>query len=203
MVDNWGGYSVNGQSTRRNVDEPWLSFHFIHKMQTFEILQPTSMKRKDTNIASAYKARWANFSFTNLSSYFSVLQTRSCLFALLFYLQWIILNEQACPRPSAVSFDLCLQVCPKRSDFLHWTFQWSLVFMAMLPMGREMSRWGQKQHLWLARIGWHCVHNFHFKEFRDSLGIVHCSLGLSTSPSYLWYNYSWWKIIYNFMTSEQ
>lgn len=102
----------------------------------------------------------------------------------------MILNEQGCLEPSAASCTPCLQVCPERSASLHCTSQWSWVLMAILPVGRQMSRWGQEQHLW---VGWHCVYNFHFKEFRASLLRVHCSLGLSTSQSYLWYNYSGWK----------
>lgn len=102
----------------------------------------------------------------------------------------MILNEQGHLGPSAASCSPCLQVCTERSESMHRTLQWSWVLMATLPVGRQMSRWGQEQHLW---VGWHRVHNFHFKEFRASLLRVHCSLGLSTSQSYLWYNYSGWK----------
>lgn len=112
----------------------------------------------------------------------------------------MILNEQGCLGPSAASCTPCLQVCPERSESLHHTLQWSWVLMATIPVGRQMSRWGQDQHLW---VGWHYVHNFHFKEFRASLLRVHCSLGLSTSQSYLWYNYSGWKNHLPSVTSEQ
>lgn len=59
--------------------------------------------------------------------------------------------------------------CDQRQPWKFWMpaphFTWSWVLMAILPVGRKMSRWGQKQHLWLAAMGRLCVHHLHFKEF--------------------------------------
>lgn len=87
-------------------------------------------------------------------------------------------GKQGCSGPLAAPCDQCLpwKVCNSALSFA-----WSLVFMAILPVGREMSRWGQKQHLWLARLGWLRVQNFHFKGFADWCSSVHSSLCLSTS----------------------
>ena len=56
MGGNWRGYSPNVIGTGRNVDKPWLFFHFIHKKWAFEISYPTSTERKDTNVGSTHNA---------------------------------------------------------------------------------------------------------------------------------------------------